>query len=66
MTTDSTSIARLETRSDEHGRNIVSLWEDSKEIRKLVSDVRVQIAGIVGAFSVLNTIITAIIVYKAR
>ena len=66
MTAESASITRLETKSDEHARNIVSLWEDSKEIRKLVSDVRVQIAGIVGAFSVLNTIITAIIVHNAR
>lgn len=40
------------------------LWQAVDKIRDAVSSIRIQVAGIVGTFSIVQTALTAWIVYK--
>ena len=58
-------VAVLETKVQQHSESLGDVWETVNEVRKVLADLRVNVALIVGGFGVLQTIITGCIVHYA-
>ncbi len=63
MPLDSSHIAVLHSRVDGHEKSLNTLWTTVDGFRETLNSVRVQVALIVGAFGVIQTVLTGVIVH---